>query len=401
MIKLIDSSLLVGLAKAIGSFFLNPLFYWFFLLVIVAGYRRIQQERVHFGFKVFDLFSEWKSTLLISIVTGLFISLIAVGIGMVFSYEMILLLSIVIIVLSLTFKFTMLSASYTIGITYLLLLLSPLLLENQSYLDANLFSLTNYTSLIILLGVFLIAESLLMARIKHNESFPEITLSDRGLWVGQHHLKKLSLIPFFVLVPSGFITPFTDFWPFFAIGEESYGLLLVPFIIGFDETVRGGLPLHAARKMSRAIRLLGYMVILLGIGSIYLSWVSIIAVVFAILGREYIIYQHRKADNEQIAYFSQMETGLKVLGTIPGTTGDRLEILVGETITKVNDQKVATVKEFYHALQNSGAYFKLDVIDRSNEVRFVQGAFYEGDHHELGIIFTERPYREKKKSNTA
>src|SRR5699024_722255 len=103
--------------------------------------------------------------------------------------------------------------------------------------------------------------------------------------------------------PSGVLTSFADYWPFFSIGEKSYGLLLVPFVIGFDETVRRSLPLQAVKKLSRAILFLGSMVILLGIGSIYLSWLSIIAVVFAILGREYIVYKHRKADDEQAAYF--------------------------------------------------------------------------------------------------
>ncbi len=50
---------------------------------------------------------------------------------------------------------------------------------------------------------------------------------------------------------------------------------------------------------------------------------------------------------------------------------------------------------FYQALQKSGAFFKLDIIDDAGEVRFVQSAFYEGDHHELGLIFTEKPYRKE------
>src|SRR5690625_1388212 len=94
--------------------------------MIITGHKRIQKERSYFGFKIFNLFSEWKRTWIISITAGLFISLLTLGVGFVFSYETILLLSVVTILLSMNFRCTMLSPSYTIGITYLLLLLAPL-----------------------------------------------------------------------------------------------------------------------------------------------------------------------------------------------------------------------------------------------------------------------------------
>lgn len=389
-------SWLLELVKGIGKVFLNPLLYWSVLLVFIVGHRRIQQERIYFGFKIFDIFSEWKNTWMISIVLGLFISLFTVGIGLVFSYEMILLLSVVVIIMSLTFKLSMLSASYTIGITYILLLLSPLLLGSQTMIDPQLFAMTDFTSVVLLLGVFLIVEAILLGRVKREETFPTLSLSDRGVWIGQHHLKKLSVLPFFVLVPTGMITPFAAFWPYFTIGGESYSLLLVPFLIGFDYIVRGSLPQEAAKKLAKSFYVLGLVVIVLAVGSIYLSWLSMVAVLVAILGREYINYKHRTADKSKNAYFSQVESGLKVLAVTPGTPGDRLGILVGETIMKVNGQKINSVKEFYVALQESGAYFKIDIIDDANEVRFVQSALYEGDHHKLGLVFTGNPYRMKK-----
>lgn len=46
-------------------------------------------------------------------------------------------------------------------------------------------------------------------------------------------------------------------------------------------------------------------------------------------------------------------------------------------------------KEFYKALQKNRAYCKLEVLNSEGEVRFVQGALFEGDHHELGILTVE------------
>lgn len=394
MIIVVESWLL-ELLKGIGRVFLNPLLYWSFLLVIIVGYKRILQERAHFGVKIFNVFSEWKNTWMFSILAGIFISLLTVGLGFVYTYDTILVLSIVVIILSITFRLTLLSASYTIGITFLIILLSPLLLQFQTFFEVDLFSKIDFTSLVILLGIFLIVEAILLQSIKRDDTFPELSISDRGIWIGQHRLKKLSIIPFFVLIPSGTITPFAPFWPYFSIGDESYSILLVPFIIGFDYLVKGSLPQDAARKISRSISILGLFVILLAIGSIYISWLSVIAILIAIVGREFVNYKHRVEDKKTLPYFNPVATGLKVLAVIPGTPGDRLGILVGETIKKVNGQEINSVQEFYSALQESGAYFKVDVLNDQEEVRFVQSAFYEGDHHELGLVFAGTPHRKQ------
>ncbi|MBY7144106.1 PDZ domain-containing protein [Virgibacillus sp. NKC19-3] len=383
----------IEIAKGIGIFFLNPLVYWSLLLIVLAGYKRIKRERMDFGSKVFDIFSEWNHTWLASIMIGIVISLITLVVGIVFSYETILLLSIMMIVLSLTLRFTMLSASYTIGITYLLLLFLPFLIENQSYVDGNLFSNVNFTGLSILLGLFLIGEAIFLGRIRRNETFPELVMGSRGGWIGQHHVKKLSIIPFFTLVPAGMITPFAPFWPYFSLGGESYSILLVPFIIGFDFTVRGNLPQKIAVKLGKSVLLLGLIITVLAVLSIFVSWLSLVAVLIAILGKEYINYRHRIKDRTGRAYFHQKDKGLKVLGLMPGTPAERLDMYVGETIVKVNGKNISNHDEFYQALQATGASFTLGLLDDAGEIRFVQNVLYEGEHHELGIIFTTEPYR--------
>lgn len=386
-------SWLTELLKGIGKVFLNPLLYWSFILIVIVGYKRIRQERKQFGVKIFDVFSEWKKTWIISLLAGLFISLLNLGLGIVLSYESILILGIVVILLSISFRLSLLSASYTMGITFLIVLLSPLLLQFQTFLGVKSFTEIDLTGIVILLSIFLFVEAILLNNVKREETFPELSMSDRGIWIGQHRLKKLSLIPFFVLIPSGMITPFAPFWPYFSIGDESYSIILVPFIIGFDYVVRGSLPQDAARRISKSVHILGLVILLLALGSIYISWLSLVAVLIAIIGREFINYKHRVEDKNAIPYFNPVAAGLKVLAVIPGTPGDRLGIQVGETILKVNNQEINSVQGLYTALQESGAYFKIDVLNDEGEVRFVQSALYEGDHHELGLTFAGEPYR--------
>lgn len=391
MIQLVELWL-IELAKGIGKFFLNPLIYWSILLMFLVGYKRIRQERRHFRIKIDDPLAEWRSSWKLSLILGLIISLITIGAGMVFAYDVVILLVIVTIILSLTFNYSLLSPSYTLGLTFLIVLLGPLLLEKQDMIDVTLFSQVNFSSLAILLGIFVMAEALLLKRTERNKTFAELVLSERGAWIGQHRIKKLSMIPFFVVVPAGLITPFAPYWPFFDIGGQSYGLLLIPFLLGFNYLVRGELPHVSARKLGQSMNRLGIFILLIALGSIYepLSWLSIVAVLFAILGREYITYKHRTKDKEKQAYFRPVDDGIKVLAIIPNSPAEGLGILVGEKIVRVNGENITDAWQFYNYLSDNNVNFRLEVLDEANEMRYVQGALYEGQHYELGIIFASK-----------
>jgi hypothetical protein len=387
------------MGKGIGKFFLNPLLYWTVLLVIWTGWQRIKKERYDFGIKIYDVFAEWRFTWKASVLFGLGISLVTIRAGMVFSYETLLLLSAVMIILSITGKLTFLSATYTIGITYFLLLVLPAFIEDHTTWGDALFSNINLTSFVILLGIFLIIEGIMLTRTRRGDTYPRVTSGIRGGWIGVHHVKKLAIVPFFVLVPAGLIEPAASFWPYFSIDGQSYGLLLFPFLIGYDVKVKSTLPELAAKKLARPIIYLGIAVLAISIGSIYLPALTLAAVIIAILGREFIHYRYRVRENETAPFFRELNEGCRVLAVIPGTPADRLRILPGETIVKVNGMKISSMNDFYQALQKGSAFFKLELLDDASEKRFVQGALYEGEHHELGVIFTEEPHQYNKKTD--
>lgn len=381
------------LVKGIGQAFLNPILYWWIMLSLFAGWKRIREERNLFGIKIFDVFSEWKKTWLTAIISGLIISLVTLGVGVVLTWETILLLNIVVILLSITLRFTLLSPSYTIGITFLLLLFSPFLLENQSFISEDFFQNVDFQGLAILLGLFLLAEALLTRRVKRDETYPGLQIGDRGEWIGVHHIRKLSMIPFFILVPAGTLTSIAPFWPYFSIGGESYSIVLIPFLIGFDHVSRGRHPNESAKKMARAVGLLALIVLIIAAGSIYITWLSVISIIVGILGKELINGLYRVKEKQHLPYFYNQKQGVVVLAVIPGSSADRIGIKPGEMIKKVNGLPIEDEVSFYQSLQIGGAFFKLDVIDDNGEVRFVQSALYEGEHHELGIIFVKEPHR--------
>src|SRR5690625_49901 len=107
----------------------------------------VLQERAHFGFKIFNVFSELKQTWVISLVFSILISGLTLGAGMVFTHETILILSIVIIFLSITFSLSMLSASYTIGITYMIVLLTFIIFGSRTSPKSDVLTNVNFTEI--------------------------------------------------------------------------------------------------------------------------------------------------------------------------------------------------------------------------------------------------------------
>lgn len=380
---------LTEMLRAIGKIVFQPLFYWSFILIIFTGVRRIRKERANFGIKINDVFAEWSRTWILSVGIGFVISAMMIGIGIVYTYETLIVISIVTILLSIHGKITWLSASYTVGLTYVIVLLAPLLLPYQNMISPDVFTDVNFTAIALMVALFIIVESFLLRIPPTNQSFVSVTKSSRGGSIGQHHLRKLIVLPFFLPVPSGLISPFAAYWPYISIGEETYSLLVFPLIIGFDHVVRSGLPQEAARFMSKRIGLLGFVVLLFAAGSIFVPFLSAVSVVVAIIGREFVLYIFRMREKQTLPYFTELSKGMIVLAVIPGSRADRLGIQVGETIGRVNGKPISSVADFYYRLQENSAFFKLDVYDHQDEVRFVQSAIFEGDHHELGIIFVE------------
>src|SRR5699024_11198176 len=145
--------------------------------------------------------SEWKNAGRVTLIYGIVLSVITIGTGMVFSYETIMLLAAVTILLSLSMRLTLLSPVYTIGITFLLLLLAPFVLECQTVIDIDLFIAPYFTGLSLLFAIFISAEAFILKRHIRYGTFQDMELGRRGSCIGIHHLKKMTLNPLFVLIP--------------------------------------------------------------------------------------------------------------------------------------------------------------------------------------------------------
>ncbi len=380
---------LLELLFAVGRFFLHPLFYLFFLLALAHGYIRIKRERNSFHIRVQDMYEELKFTYTKGLFIGLIVSIILFALGVSLPFGTLVLLAIMTAILGLTLRLRLLSAAFSVGITFL----AAQILVNGQVANAEQFfiglSETSFSSLSILASLLIIAEGVLVFRTAHKRTSPYVKTSTRGLPIGTHIANRSWMLPLLFLVPGGELMSTLPWWPVLTVNGEPFMLLFVPFFLGFHQQVQGSLPKESIKVTGVRVIWLGIITLLVSVVSIWVPIVSFIALLVAIVGREFITIRQRMNDDSAAFYFSKRDKGLMILGILPHSPAEKMSLQVGEMIMKVNGHAVKTIDEFYQALQKNRAYCKLEVIDFNGEIRFTQRALYDGEHHELGILFVE------------
>ncbi|RFU67029.1 PDZ domain-containing protein [Bacillus sp. V59.32b] len=379
--------------KGLGTFFLHPVFYFSIILSIFIGYLRIKRERSDFHIRVHDMLQELRSLLPLGIVWGLTLSLVTLGAGLVIPFASLLLIGLLSLILAVTMQFRLLSPSYSFGLAFFIIFFFffygrdvqlPILQETFASLNRPV-----YPALAVLLGLLLIAEGSLISRSGHKKASPKLLISKRGFTVGAYASKRLWLIPMFILVPDGNLPAPFEWWPVFSAGSVHVSPLFVPFLLGFSHVVKGELPKRAIAAYGRKVTLLGIVVTAISIAGNWYPVLTVTAVVLAMLVRELIAYFSKSNDKKMPLYFSRSNLGVRILGIIPKSPAEMMGLEMGEIVTKVNGVIVRDDLEFYEALQVNRAYCKLEVIGNNGQIRFTQRALFEGEHHELGILFVE------------
>lgn len=369
--------------------FLHPVFYFSIIWVLLAGFWRIKRERRDFLVRVHTIFLELRHLFPAGILVGVVLSIVSILLGLTIPLKLLFIVALATIILTVIGNARLLSAAFTIGIPLLLLSSFSLFSFEWNFLgpmDSN-----DLLGASVMLGLLMVAEGFLMLKNGLKDVSPKLRTSRRGLTVGALQTKRFWLLPSFLFLPSGVLTMPFDWWPVISSGSTGYSLVLLPFLLGFQQQIQTELPEAAVRRMGKNVLILGLLVLMASIVSALLLpvYAAIITSVFALLGRIWIAYRHRIRENNYPYYFAPRNSGVMVLDVLPDSPADKMGLKTGEIIQTCNKVKVNSKEEMYQALSKNRAYCKLEVFDHNNEIRIVQGALYEGDHHELGILFIE------------
>lgn len=383
---------LLEIAKSLGKFVLNPLFPLSLLFAILVGYLRVKRERSDFHTRLLDGYNDLRVLLSYGLVLGLAFSIVTLALGLTVPVISLVVIGAVTLLFALTGRFQLLSAGITVGFSYMLLwawdfsgLDIPYIPELE---NGNLLGF-----LPLLAGLLLMIEGILIRLSGWKGTSPKWIKSPRGMKVGALQSKKLWLVPMILFVPDGSLPPIFDWWPVVSLGNTDLALVCVPFLLGFSLLVRSALPAIVVRPVGGNVFWFGAFITTVAAAGYWVTEASIAAGALALLGRIWMAVSTSKKEAEKPYYFKRQPAGLMILGIIPGSPAETLSLRVGEIILKVNGNDISNEREFYEALQKNGAYCKLEVIGTNGENRFTQGALYEGDHHELGLLFTYQDER--------
>ncbi len=377
------------LLKAVGQIFLHPLTYIFFLTAIWLGFRRVKRERMDFHTRVYDFIHEITFPLLVGLAGAGILSAIILTAGIEIPLGMFILIA-VLWVLLLPFKQVRWLSMTTVGaIAMLLTFVLPeggtqYFVINEWLTEINKMNVTGFAWL---LAILFVTEAIFHLIQGWKKTTPRLRKSKRGKTVGVHEVNRLWFLPIFLLVPGGALAS-VGWWPLFPAAEgDSSGLILVPFILTCQVAVQSQLPEQGIKQFGKRMLVVSFIPII--VASVAIVWPFLAPLVAAIIlfSKEILYFSYHSMDNSRNSMYGNQAEGLMVLGVLPGSTAEKMEVQVGEVISKVNGYEVDSQRDLYEALQFNPAYCKLEVVNLDGEIRFAQSSRYEGDHHQIGILF--------------
>ncbi|AFS71356.1 PDZ domain-containing protein [Exiguobacterium antarcticum] len=381
--------LLDGIGWTAISLFVSPILWLAILVSFLLSMRRVKRERNLFRSRTRSKRTDVFETLVPGLVVGLVLSVISLSLKLTVSSEFLMAFTALTFLILLT------------GVVRFNLPLWPLVVMaglTWFVADDRIDGLTevSVTNWLLLAALSLAAELMLLVwRGKKNLS-PSLVLSKRGRYIGGLASNKLWLIPLVVLVPGSSLEQWIPQWTF-----PEFVPVVVFLPIGFSFLFTGQLPEQLMRPLVQG-RLISFLsAVVLSLAAFLTGQAAWLYGLPVLLLVHIVLHQRTKRWNRsQTPLFLNGKRGVVILGTLPEKPASEMGLVPGEAIYKVNGEFVESEKTFYEAIQRHKPYLRLEVMNHNGDVRFAQRAFYEQDHHDLGIVFVSEPGNKRAKIRT-
>ncbi|MCT4780927.1 MULTISPECIES: PDZ domain-containing protein [Exiguobacterium] len=378
--------LLDGIGWTAISFFVSPILWLAILVSFLLSMRRVKRERNLFRSRTRSKRTDVFETLVPGLVVGLVLSVISLSLKLTVSSEFLMAFTVLTFLILLT------------GVVRFNLPLWPLVvLAGLTWFVADDridgLSEVSVTHWLLLAALSLAAELMLLVWRGEKNLSPSLVLSKRGRYIGGLASNKLWLIPLVVLVPGSSLEQWIPQWTF-----PEFVPVVVFLPIGFSFLFTGQLPAQLMRPLVQG-RLISFLLaVVLALGAFLTGQAAWLYGLPVLLLVHIVLHQRTKRWNRsQTPVFLNGKRGVVILGTLPEKPASEMGLVPGEAIYKVNGEFVESEKAFYEAIQRHKPYLRLEVMNHNGDVRFAQRAFYEQDHHDLGIVFVSEPGNKRTK----
>lgn len=375
---------------AIGRFFVNPVLYIALLAAVLLGYYRVKKERKMFRIRIVYGLTEFKRLLKDGWLYALVYSVLFAGIGLVVPMGWLIALGIVSILLMAT---TFYRAGSFVYLASAAVLLSWLFDANDWSLNFGLFRFegTEFAfqwliPVALIAGALVFAEGKMIDKAAAEAASPRLHKSGRGLKAAAYISKRLWLLPILLVVPGTLIDSYAPFWPQLPIGETSFSLILFPVVFGFLGRSQRTLPVYLYPLVGKAVSTLGIGIVVVALAALLWQPLAAAALAVGVIGRIAITIHFSLKERSGNYAVTPQSQGVMIVDVLPGSPADKMGLLRGEVIRKVNGIAIANESELYEAIQVNAAHCRLEVLDHNLEVRLRQHVIFRHDHHRLGLL---------------
>lgn len=314
---------LIACFIGLGKLFLHPLLYVSIAYCLFIGYLRVKRERHDFNTKIYRVSTELRSMLFQGLIGGFILSFLTLASGITIPLAAAYVMAGVTFLSLLTMKKRFVSPVYTVGITFFILFFLydgdiqlPVFQDAFNQLDRSV-----YPTLVILIGLLLIAEGFLIVGNGSKKVSPQLEVSKRGQPIGVYVSQRIWLIPMFVMIPGGQLPVPFDWYPVFSIGDVNLSPIMLPILIGFKQKVHGTLPGQAIRAQGKKVGALGFVITALAVVGYFYPPLAIITAVLAILGREFLHYSPKSNRYQTSFLFFKKQAWCSDLRCYPSFSG--------------------------------------------------------------------------------
>lgn len=385
-----DGTVLIEILKGIGRFFINPLFYIAIISAVYLGYRRVKRERRYFNRRILGGWSELKNMLAMGFMLSVIISLFSLVIGLTVSLELLTIVFIVSFVGLIIYMYQLLSSAIVMAVAFCGIVwmqwqdwsytIGTIELAGRNVTDDLVMTVP------IMTGLLLMAEGILIRRYGARFASPIVEKTKRGLNGIGYFSKQLWILPVFTIIPGEGIQNFAPYWPQFTVGAEQFSIIVFPFIIGFQQMVRQKLPMNVYPQMGRSIIMIGQFVLIVGLAAYFLPVLGAAALALGAISRTIIGIHYSRSEDRNSYAVVRSDKGVMIAGILPDSPAEKMGLVAGEIIKRVNGQDVFTEEDLYKALQINAAHCRLEVLDHSGELRLAQHVVHRDDNHKIGLL---------------
>ncbi|WP_298826850.1 PDZ domain-containing protein [uncultured Planococcus sp.] len=321
---------------------------------------------------------------------ALVFSVLFAGIGLVVPMDWLIALSIVsILLMATTFyqagSFVYLAAA-AVGLSWLVNANGWSLNFGLFEFEGTAFAYEWLVPVALIAGALVFAEGKMINKAAADAASPRLHKSGRGLKAAAYLSKRLWLLPILLVVPGTVIDSYAPYWPQLPIGETSFSLILFPFVFGFLGRSQRTLPVYLYPLVGKAVSTLGIGIIVVGLAALLWQPLAAVALAAGVIGRIAITIHFALKERSGNYAVTPQSQGVMIVDVLPGSPADKMGLLRGEVIRKVNGIAISNESELYEAIQVNAAHCRLEVLDHNLEVRLRQHVIFRHDHHRLGLL---------------